>query len=715
MGAETGKAATPSIPPTTALSHPAARSLPVGLIAWFVLLVAILGLDMVGIPAAYTQYASVCMQAAEDCRQDGLLTAEDVRTLRDVGLAPEVYAAYSGVILPFIITLGFAAVSAVIIRKRADEPVALFTAVMLLAFGGASVTGTMHDLAEMQTGLHLPVNMFDYVGQVAFGIFFYIFPDGRFVPRWTRWLAVVAGILFAINVFAPGGSLDLFRGPFFLVFIASLIFSQAYRFRRVSTPIQRQQTKWVLFGSAIALAGFSVLFALVLLIPALYANLLGALAIRSLINGFILLIPLSIGIAILRYRLWDIDIVMNRALVYLSLTSMVVVLYMLVVGGLGALLNGRGNLLLSIGATGLVAVLFAPLRTRVQQGVNRLMYGERDEPYVVISRLGQQLETTLSPENVLPTILRTVQEALRLSSVAIQIHETDEPAVIASIGQLTADMTRLPLIYQGERIGDLLLGGRPGEDNLSEKDRRLLAVVAQQIGVALHAALLRDTSARLASDLQRSRERLITAREEERRRLRRDLHDGLGPQLASLMMKAEAARDLISTDTTLATGLMDQIIEQTRESVTDIRHLVYALRPPALDDLGLAGALRAHAAQYMHGAIQVSLRVEEPLPTLAAAVEVAVYRIVQEALANVARHAEARTCEIVITFASGTLDLQIVDDGRGIPDEHPAGVGLASMRERAAELGGSLTIDRRPEGGTRVHARLPAASGTSEE
>jgi signal transduction histidine kinase len=212
---------------------------------------------------------------------------------------------------------------------------------------------------------------------------------------------------------------------------------------------------------------------------------------------------------------------------------------------------------------------------------------------------------------------------------------------------------------------------------------------------------------RLTADLRRSRERLVAAREEERRRLRRDLHDGLGPQLASLTLKLDAARNLLAHDPAAADALLVELKDQTQTAIADIRRLVYDLRPPALDQLGLVPALREHALtrKALNG-LQIAVEASEPWPALPAAVEVAAYRIVLEALTNVERHARARRCVVRLTL-DDALQLEIADDGVGLSPGYQAGVGLTSMRERAAELGGSCTIESASDGGTRVLARLP--------
>ena len=244
----------------------------------------------------------------------------------------------------------------------------------------------------------------------------------------------------------------------------------------------------------------------------------------------------------------------------------------------------------------------------------------------------------------------------------------------------------------------VLFGLRAGE-TFSPSDHRLLADLARQAGVAAHAV-------RLTAELQRARERLVAAREEERRRLRRDLHDGLGPQLASQTLTLSAARKLLRRDPDAAETLLADATAHAQSAITDIRRLVYALRPPALDDLGLVAALREQAAQYQASGVRIAIDAPERLPSLPAAVEVACYRIAQEALTNVVRHAEARTCRVALAVGDA-LCLEVRDDGRGLPPNHCAGVGLTSMRERAEELGGSCTIEPAPGGGTCVRARLP--------
>jgi signal transduction histidine kinase len=268
-------------------------------------------------------------------------------------------------------------------------------------------------------------------------------------------------------------------------------------------------------------------------------------------------------------------------------------------------------------------------------------------------------------------------------------------------------------VYQREEIGRLVLSPRAPGEGFSDADRSLLEDLARQAEVAVHAV-------RLTTDLQHSRERLVTTREEERRRLRRDLHDGLGAQLAGLNVQAGTLRRLIPRDPDAADDLVVELREELRSAIADIRRLVYDLRPPALDDLGLAEALRRLAEHYGSEREQLSVLVEVPedLSNLPAAVEVAVYRIVQEALTNVARHAQAHSCVVRLALkeeVNEEVGLEIVDNGVGIPAERSAGVGLSSMRERASELGGSCVVEAAPEGGTRVLVHLPLPKESPKE
>ena len=569
-----------------------------------------------------------------------------------------------------------------------------------------------------------------------------LFPGGRLPSRRWRivvWLTILGAAMSALGVaFMPGilpqhsnvenpfgivgviyGKLTTygFFGVSRLLGMALLstsllaaLFSVILRLRHARGN-DRQQIKWFLFAAVpLTVLGtldelnsmvivfttdfmfqtVYILYSLGLLVPVVYVEVLA-----------LLLVPVCTYIAILRYNLYDIDVVINRTLVYGALTACIVGIYVFAVVALGALFQARGNLAVSLLATGLVAVAFQPLRGRLQRGVNRLMYGERDDPYAVVSRLGRRLEATLAPDTVLPTVVETIAQALKLPYAAILLKEGEDFRTATSYGSPRGEPETLPLVYQREEIGRLLLAPRAPGERFSDADRRLLEDLARQAEVAVHAV-------RLTSDLQRSRERLVATREEERRRLRRDLHDGLGAQLAGLNVQAGALRRLIPHDPYAADEVVVELREELRSAIADIRRLVYDLRPPALDDLGLVESLRQLAQRYgsKDEPLRVLVEAPEDLPNLPAAVEVAVYRITQEALTNVARHARARNC-IVRLVVNEDVALEIVDDGVGIPEERSAGVGLSAMHERASELGGSCIVHSVPKGGTQVLVHIP--------
>jgi signal transduction histidine kinase len=300
----------------------------------------------------------------------------------------------------------------------------------------------------------------------------------------------------------------------------------------------------------------------------------------------------------------------------------------------------------------------------------------------------------------LQTIVETLAQTLKLPYAAIALLD-EEPRFTSAPPAPSSELISLPLAYQTERVGELILAPRAPGESFSPADMKLINIIAQQAGVAAYTV-------RLNNDLQKSRERLVTAQEEERRRLRRDLHDGVGPTLASLSQRLDAAADLVESDPGRSVQLLKELKGQVKGTLAEIRRLVYALRPPVLDEFGLVSAIREHAAQYSGpNGLTITFDVTEPMPPLPAAVEVAAYRIALESFTNIINHAEATACHIKVRTEDNHLVLEVADNGKGIPGNKHAGVGLTSMRERAVELGGEYFIENIPSGGTRVGARLP--------
>jgi two-component system NarL family sensor kinase len=562
---------------------------------------------------------------------------------------------------------------------------------------------------------------------VAFGLLpfvFLLFPNGRLPSgRWrpVAWAAGLVGVALVVLVAVRPGSFYefpfvdnpvrftgttgeliewLFVGDFAnlvvlawgLTVLLSVV-SMVVRFRRASGQ-ERQQLKWFA-AMCVVLLGFFL--ALVFAPLAWKSRLVDAVLWAVLASAMYA----AIGIAVLRHRLYDIDLLLNRTLVYGLLTVGGVGVYVGVVKSAEWLLREGVGLGGSLVATAVIAVGFAPARDRLQRWVDRRLYGERHDPVRAMARLGERLRDAPSGVpggDVLAGVLQTVCETLRLPWASLRVEDGVE---VATFGRPGTASESIPLEHEGQRIGALLVGARSGEDALGVADRRVLEVLAAPVAVAVHAVLL-------SQELQRSRERLVAAREEERRRLRRDLHDGLGPILTAVTLKADAARSALDTAPTQADGLLAELRGDANQAIGDLRRVIYDLRPAPLDELGLLGALSQQMDRFARQGLSITLDAPPALPVLPAAVEVAAYRIIAEALTNIARHARAH--QVTITVAvDGDLSLAVHDDGTASTangDGWRPGVGLLSMAERVAEVGGTLQVGPTPTGG-RVQASLP--------
>ncbi|MFC5041001.1 GAF domain-containing sensor histidine kinase [Ornithinimicrobium kibberense] len=327
------------------------------------------------------------------------------------------------------------------------------------------------------------------------------------------------------------------------------------------------------------------------------------------------------------------------------------------------------------------------------------MLGSRANRYDAVSGLAATLETTDEGSEQLAAVARAVADAFRVPFVSVDVDRGGGERLVTTVGKRPAETRSLPISYRGEAVGRLVLPARGLRSRLTARDEELLGDLVRQAATAAR-------SSRLAEELQASRERLVLAREEERRRIRRDLHDGLGPALGGVVFQLESARLLLDREPEQAKEQLAATSTLVQDVVADVRRLVHDLRPPALDDRGLVGAL-TQQAERMSATGPVTTVTADDLGALPAAVEVAAYRIVGEALTNVTRHARARRAEVRLAVADGALAVTVRDDGLGIPDDTESGVGLLSMRERAAELGGTAEVTCPPDGGTLVRAVLP--------
>ncbi|MEI8410632.1 MULTISPECIES: sensor histidine kinase [unclassified Kribbella] len=592
-----------------------------------------------------------------------------------------------------------------------------------------------------------------------------LFPTGRLLsPRW-RWAAIgiiVTSPLFVLEMTgdgsAPGeglpsgyltiSSYDALQPLWTITEVRGLIAlllaitCLAIRYRRAD-EVGRRQLLWLLLASVIAIL-FVTPWSLIAGTP-----ILVLLAIP--------LIPVAVAVAIVRYQLLDIRLVVSRALTWAVLSLVAVGAYAALAAILGSLISSQVGR--SAAITVFVALIIAPILPRLQRLVDRALYGDRGDPARVASRISEHLSaglpgatdhptashagagnhpatdhpgvadlsgvadhlTTDHPGAAdyptasarkhpptdhsavtdhltagLPGVIASIRSALRFPYVALIVDNT----IVASDGRPSATVVPLNLEYGGATVGALNIGLRSGESELSSADRNVLRLVAVPLAVALHAT-------RLSTELQSSREKLVAAREEERRRLRRDLHDGLGPTLTGVAFTADAAANLIATDTDKARDLLATLRTDTRTAIADVRRLVDNLRPPALDELGLVGALRQRADQLSFRADGASIQVDvsaDGLPPLPAALEVAAYRIATEALTNIVRHSHA-TSAVLALRCGDDLEIEVTDDGPPNGEWRP-GVGLHAMRERAAELGGRFEAGPSPAGGV-VRASFP--------
>ncbi len=611
----------------------------------------------------------------------------------------------------------FFAVALIIAWRRSDDWLALFVSAVLPVLAFIFILRSDVDRMAYPGALLTVFPEIDFwfppLAISCFLLLFFFFPSGRVTPRWLLIflpLPIAATFLF---FYAGEYGTFWFRetgwrrwivesemawlswGLILLSGVLAGLVGQFWQYRRAGSTTQKQQMRWVLFG----LSG--------LLLPILLGFLLpvDGMPVNALVNlhlGLLsqTLLPLAIGIAILRYRLWEIDIVLNRALVYGGLTALLLAVYGLTLGGLAALFQTQVSAGLAVLATGVVAVAAQPLHFRLQRAVDRLMYGNRGDPIDILARLGDEMEAAASPTELLPRLARTIAVTLKLPHAGIWIRQGDDRLRPAALyGPESAAVLTLPLTHLERQVGQLVVGQRGEDESFTAGERRLLAALARHIGSTVYAA-------RLAVDLQQSREKLVLTREEERRRLRRDLHDGLGPRLATMTLQVDTARNLLRGDLPAAENQLHELKGQIQQALQDIRRLVYELRPPALDQFGLVAALEQHAGSSR--ALQTIVETAGPLPRLPAAVEVAAYRIAVEAMTNVLRHAHARHCTVRLSAVEEALLIEIEDDGHGLgAGSQGTGIGLASMRERASELGGSFSIEGGAAGGTRVRARLP--------
>lgn len=517
-------------------------------------------------------------------------------------------------------------------------------------------------------------------------------PDGHPAgPRWRRLLATTWGFIALFTAVVALGlpdTLPVAAGAAVAVVGAGLVVgslaSLVIRYRR-ARGYERRQLTWIVAGGLVtvgAVLGDALL-------PAAAGNLVEAAA------GVVL--PVALGVAVLRHDLYEMDPVLRRSLTYLLLAGALAAVTLLVSTVVVALV-GRDRPTYALVLTVVAVVLAAgPLERLARTAIGRMLYGGRGDPYLVVAGLSRAIAAASGPEETMTAVAESARRAV--GSPYAELTVGGERTV--SVGTPAETTLSLPVAFHGEEQGVLALAPRSPAEPFDGLDRRVLDDVAHQAGPAVAAALR-------TLDLERTREELVVAREEERRRLREDLHDGVGPVLAGLAFTVDAAAAQVAPHQDRLAAQLDSVRDQARRAIGNVRRVTRGLRPESLDELGLVGALKEIATRHPSADIRLDLDGEMPWPALPAATEVAVLHVVEEAVTNAIRHGHAGSVHIEVCADGGLLTARVTDDGSGLPEAPTVGIGLESMRRRTEELGGRFTIGRAGAAGTQVQMEVPS-------
>jgi signal transduction histidine kinase len=640
---------------------------------------------------------------------------------------------------------GFATVGALLGWKRPANPIGWLLSATGLSFAFALVGLLLLQFPRTRAwGSWTSWLFFLGVGFVVFVLL--LFPTGSLPSRRWRpvaWAAVTGLGAWAVgNAFAPVlvtsgppevrnpmgvagppghifSAMTAVGGPLIVVTGLAALVSLAFRYRQ-ARAVEREQLKWLVYAGGLIVAAVLA----VSLIERVFG--LTGEAANNLQNvtlsGAIALVPIAIGIAIFRYHLYDIDVVINKTLVYGSLAVFITGVYVAIVVGIGSLAQrgARPSLALSIAATAVVAVAFQPVRAWVQRLANRLVYGRRATPYQVLADFAGRMAGAYAAEDLLPRMARILAEGTAATRADVWLKTGDTfhdgaawptgapplppaRATAADVPAYPAADRLLPVRYEGEVLGALSVSKRPGE-SLTPTEDRLLADLAAQVGLVLKNAGLREQLLARLEEIRASRQRLVAAQDEERRRIERNIHDGAQQQLVALAIKLSITDSLIGTDTEGERELLAELRQDAAGAVEDLRDLARGIYPPLLASRGLTAALEAQARKA-------------PVPTTVTAegigrypqdIEAAVYFCVLEALQNVAKYAGATRAEVALAASGHDLRFEVTDDGAGFdPESRGYGTGLQGMADRLHAHGGSLNVRSAPGAGTTILGRLP--------
>ncbi len=650
-----------------------------------------------------------------------------------------------------VAALAFSTVGRLIARRHASNPIGWLFCLIALAFAALPFSQEYAIRGRYLSPGSLPgADLIGFANDWLFflilgpiALVFLLFPVGHpLSPRWriAVWAAGISGAVFVltdvlsrstangtggdrfvkyggavpnpIGILAPNSAGGALIGLTLFVATIAGVVSLILRLRR-ARGVERQQVRWLTYTGAAA----------VLLLPvlplgvALNSNLLGNVFWYGITSVLALGIPVASGIAILKYRLYDLDVVVKKTVVIGALAAFATLVYLAVVVGIGAAIGSKGNGALTLAAAGIVAIAFQPLRTRARRVADRLVYGERATPYEVLSEFSDRMSGGYLTDDVLPRMVQILGEGTGAERAAVWLRvgaqvrpaatwpvenvaeSTLGPVALDDLDRLPGASRSFPVRHQGELLGALAVSMPPAEP-LTPSQERLIGDLAAQAGLVLR-------NVRLIEELRASRQRLVSAQDEERRRIERNLHDGAQQQLVALMVQLRLADAMVGKDPEKEHALLTRLQSETNDALENLRDLARGIYPPLLADKGLAAALEAQARK---AAVPVAV---EPngIGRYPQEIEAAVYFCTLEALNNVAKYAEASSVKISLADEGGELQFRIVDDGRGFDTSvTDYGTGLQGMADRLDAVGGTLDVRSEPGQGTTVIGRVRTGS-----
>ena len=666
--------------------------------------------------------------------------------------------------LPFVVAfVAFPLVGYILASRRPDNAISWLLSGVGVSFGldmmmSGYATYAIHGgvggphLGELTAGIEGPM----WVPIVALPATFLIllFPNGHLPSRRWRWfpwvLGIGLGLVFLAILFSPGKlensavpdlqnplGLELLRPvlPFVLALVALLpigivasLVSLVQRFRR-SSGVERLQLRWLVTAAAIVAGLYAIAIPIGLATgwaqssTPLWVQVFQGVAIVSFA-----LIPITIGVSILRYRLLDIDIVINRALLFGALAIFITAVYVSIVVGVGALVGRRANPVLSAAAAAVVALAFQPARRRAQRLADRLVYGKRATPYEVLSEFSERLGKAYANDELLPRMALALAEGTGAARADVWVRIGDHlrpeaswptdaqpasPVPISANAETLASVSSMlePVRHHGEVLGALSISKKPG-DSVTPTEERLVRDLAAQAGLVMRNVALTEQLMDNIEQLRASRQRLVAAQDEERRKLERNLHDGAQQQIVALAVKLRLLEQLIERDANQAKSIAAALQNEAGEALEELRDLARGIYPPLLADQGLVAALGSQARRSV---VPVAIEAEG-IGRYPRDVESAVYFSCLEALQNVAKYAAASHTTVRLTGGDGRLCFEVSDDGVGFEaDQTSFGTGLQGIADRVSAVGGEVHIHSTPGAGTRVTGELPVAEASAPD